>query len=182
MKTVVFFFFFIISVFLFTACNTATPEKYFDVAVLNCNMMHGFATNGLVRELESPSVKMVDGNKDKFEPMKRKEIIDSKIESLEPYLEKVKSLKQTDETKEMLQASINLYEFVLPVYKNEYQQLAKLYDDGAAKEQVDAYALSIEQKYFPKFAELYDKLEAAGKVYAAKNNINVRWDIQTSPQ
>jgi len=167
---------------LLTSCNTETPEDYFDIAVLSCNSMHGFASEGLQRELESPTVKMVDGNKDKVAPMKRKEIIDSKIESIEPNLEKVKQLKQTDQTKELLQASLALHEYVLPVYKNEYQQLAKLYDDGASKEQIAAFEQSIEQKYFSKFAELYDKLTAAGKSYAKKNNINVNWDIHTSPQ
>src|SRR4051794_27683807 len=89
----------------FTACNTATPENYFDAAVLNCNMMHGFATDGIISELESPSVKLVEGSKEKTEPMKRAEVIQSKIESLEPYYERVKDLKQTEETKGMLQAS-----------------------------------------------------------------------------
>mgnify|MGYP003399843446 CR=1 FL=1 len=77
---------------LFTACNTATPEDYFDIAVLNSNMVHGFANSADQRELESPSVKMVDGSKDKFEPMKRKEVVDSKIQFIEESFEKVKDL------------------------------------------------------------------------------------------
>lgn len=167
--------------FLFASCNTATPENYFDAAVLNCNMMQGFATEGLVRELESPSVKLVEGTTDKTEPMKRSEIIQSKIEALQPYYEKVKDFNQTNETKGMLQASIGLYEYVLPVYKNEYMQLAKLYDDNAPKDQITAFQQSIEQKYYPGFETLFQKLENEGKAYAAKNNINVKWDIQTSP-
>ena len=181
MKKIIILFVISVSCF-FTSCNTATPENYFDAAVLNCNMMHGFATDGILRELESPSVKLVEGTKDKTEPMKRAEVIQSKIESLQPYYEKVKELKQTDETKGMLLASIGLYEYVLPVYKNEYMQLAKLYDDGAPKEQITALEQSIEQKYYPGFETLFVKLENEGKTYAAKNNINVKWDIQTSPQ
>lgn len=163
------------------SCNTTSPEKYFDIAVLNTNMMHGFATNVLQRELESPSVKLVEGTTDKTEPMKRKEIIDGKIAYIEEAYGKVKDLKQTDETKAMLQSSLALYEYVLPVYKNEYLQLAKLYDDGASKEQIDAMEQSIETKYYPNFEVLSNKLTDAGKPYAAKNNINVKWDVQTSP-
>ena len=173
---------FLCSYFLFTSCNTATPENYFDIAVLNCNMMQGFASEGLQRELESPTVQMVNGNKDQVEPMKRKEIIDSKIQFIEPNLEKIKQLKETEDTKDMLHASAALYEYVIPVYKNEYQQLAKLYDDGASKEQIQSLEQSIEQKYFPGFEELFNKLTAAGKLYAEKNNIKVNWDIHTSPQ
>jgi hypothetical protein len=167
---------------LFTACNIATPENYFDASVLNANMIADFGGEGLQRELESPSVKLVEGTKDQTEPMKRKEIIDDKIQYIESSYNEVKELKQTDETKNMIQASLNLYEYVLPVYKNKYVQLAKLYDDNAPKEQILSLEQSIYDKHFQKFAELYDNLMKEGKSYAQKNNINVNWDIHTSPQ
>jgi hypothetical protein len=167
--------------YIFPSCST-TPENYFDIAVLNCNMMHGFASNGLQRELESPSVKLVEGTTDQTAPMKRKEIIDSKIEFITSAMEKVKSLKATEETKNMLQASVALYEYVLPVYKNEYQQLAKLYDDGAPDDQLQAMEKTIEEKYYPNFEVLFNQLTTEAKPYAAKNNINVNWDVKTSPQ
>lgn len=160
---------------LLPACNTATPENYFDRAVLNSNMLVGFANRGLERELEQPSVKMVDGDVNRTEPMKRKEIIDGKIQYMEEQLGKIKNLKITDDTKEMLESSIGLHEYVLPVYKNEYQQLAKLYDDGAPNEQTQSLTQLIHDKYYPRFDELYNKLIATGKVYAAKHNIKVNW-------
>jgi hypothetical protein len=64
------------------SCDTATPETYFDRAVLNSNLMHGFAGRGLQRELEQPSVKLADDNSGATVPMKRKEIIDNQITSL----------------------------------------------------------------------------------------------------
>ena len=167
---------------LFTACNTTTPENYFDIAVLNCNMMHGFASEGLQRELDNPSVKLVEGTKDQTAPMKRKEIIEDKIRFMEPNLEKIKHLKQTEDTKDMLQASLALYEFVLPVYKNEYLQLAKLYDEGASNEQIRSLQQSIQNKYYAGFAERFDKLTAVAKPYAERHHIQVNWDINTSPQ
>lgn len=160
---------------LLPSCNTASPEDYFARAVLNSNMLVGFANNGLVRELDQPSVKMVDGDVNRTEPMKRKEIIDGKIQYMEEQLGKIKNLKVTDDTKEMLEASISLHEHVLPVCKNEYQQLAKLYDDGAPKEQIQSLTQSIHDKYYPHFDELYNKLIAVGKVYAAKHDIKVNW-------
>lgn len=167
---------------MFGACNTETPENYFETAVLNVNMVAGFGGEGLRRELESPSVKLVEGTKDQTETMKRKEVIDDKILYIESSFQKVKQLKQTDETKTMVQASLNLYEYVLPVYRNEYVQLAKLYDDNAPKEQILALEQSIYDKYFLKFSELHDNLTKEGKSYAQKNNLNVTWDIQTSPR
>ncbi len=165
----------------FVACNNVTPEKYFDIAVLNCNRLHGFAGTGMQRELESPSVKMINGDKDKFAPMKRKEVIDEKIQFIEENREKLKQLNETEDTRNILQASTALYDYVLPVYKNEYRQLAALYDENAPREKIDLLAKLISDKHYPNYAQMFDKLTAAGKSFAAKHHINVQWDIQTSP-
>jgi hypothetical protein len=159
---------------LLVSC-TATPETYFGEAVLTSNTLVGFANNGLQRELDQPSVKMVNGDVNNPVPMKRKEVIDGKIEYMEEQLGKIKKLKKTDDTKELLETSINLYEYVFPVYKNEYQQLAKLYDDAAPNEQIQSATQSIHDKYYPRFDELYNKLIAIGKLYAAKHDIKVNW-------
>lgn len=158
---------------LFTACNTATPEKYFDVAVLNSNMLSGFASEGQLRQLESPSAKMDD--KGQVVAEKRVEELNTKIQFLEKNYKEVKDLKETDDAKDMLQHSVALYDYVLPVYKNEYTQLATAYDKGAAKEEVQHLALAIHEKYAAKYEVLYNNLIAAGKLYAAKHNIKVNW-------
>jgi len=167
--------------FLSVGCNTATPEKYFDVAVLNVNTVVGFANDGLHRQLDQPSVKLVEGTTDQTTPMKRKEVIDQDIKSIEETLDKVKGLHETDETKEMLRRSIALYEYVLPVYKNEYVQLAKLYDENASPETIASATKAITDKYFTGFAKLHDQLMESGKLYADRHNIKVNWDVRTSP-
>lgn len=173
---------FIGSFVFFAACDSASPEKYFSIAVLNTNLMHGFAGDALHRQLESPSVKMVGNDPNKTEPMPRKEVIDNKIQLLEEAMNKVKSLKETDDTKDMIQASLALYNYVLPVYKNEYIQLAKLYDDAAPAEQIQSFTQSVSDKHYTKFVALHDKLTDAGKAFATRHNINVQWDVRTSPR
>ena len=157
----------------------ATPENYFDIAVLSCNVMHGFAGRGLERRLESPSTRLTKAGEEVA--VKRKEIIDAEIQNLEGYFAKLKRFKQTDDNRDMLQASLALYEYVLPVYQNEYQQLAKLYDEGAPQEQIDTLRWSIETKYRPGFETRFDRVTAAGKPYAARHHINVKWDVSTEP-
>lgn len=154
---------------LLAACSN-TPEEYFDQAVLNSNMLFGFADDIQLRELEQPSATMENG---KVVPMKRSKSMAEKIEFVEAALKKIKALKETAETKEMLQNSIALHEFVLPVYKNEYMQLAALYDNGAAKEQIEMQAKAIHDKYFQQYAALSDKLIVSGRAYAAKNGIKL---------
>lgn len=166
----------------FAACDSASPEKYFSTAVLNTNLMHGFAGNALNMQLESPSVKMAGNDPDKTEPMKRKEIIETKIQQLEEAFGKVNDLKETEDTKGILDASKALYNYVLPVYKNEYIQLAKLYDDAAPAEQIQSFTQSITDKHYAKFVALHDKLTDAGKAYANLHNINVQWDVRSSPR
>lgn len=154
------------------SCNTATPENYFDRAVLASNMLGGFA-DGQLRELASPSAKL--GDNGTTVPMKRKEELDQKIKFIEEDFDKLKSLKETKETKEMLKASIAMYEYVLPVFKTEYQQLAKLYDDGAPKQSTEALTKLIHDKYYDHYHELYEKLISIGKLYAEKHSIQVNW-------
>ena len=167
---------------LLTGCSDSSPEHTFNTAVLSCNMIHDFASNGFLRQLESPSVQMVGGDSNNTAPMKRKEVIDNKIQQVSDYYKKVKQLKETEDSKEVVGASRELYNYALPVYEKEYRELARLYDEGAAKESIASYAQGIQDKYYQGFAERFDKVTAAGKLYAKKHDINVQWDIQTSPQ
>lgn len=144
--------------------------------------MHGFAGTGLQREMETPSVKMIDGDKDKFAPMKRKEIIDDRIQTLEANQEKLKGLKETDDARDILKASSALYMYVLPVYKNEYRELARLYDGNASRENIESYTQSISDKYYAGYEKRFQKVTDAGKAFAEKHGIKVNWDVQTSPR
>jgi hypothetical protein len=133
------------------------------------------------RELASPSVKLVDEKTMATAPMKRAEVIKTKLETVEANFEKVKAIGSNEETKEMLNASLALYEFVIPVYKNEYTQLAKLYDEGAPAEQIAALEKTIQEKYGARFEELYNAVGTTGKAYAAKHNIPVR-EVNPAPR
>jgi hypothetical protein len=158
---------------LCTSCNSLSPEKTFEIAVLNSNMIVGFASDRLSRELESPSVKLVENNK--TETMKRSEVIKSKIDFSEEVLGKLKGMKQTDDTKEMLNASVAVYEYILPVYKTEYQQLAKLFDENASEENIRAQTQAIHDKYYQQFDQHYNNLINIGKSFAQRHNIRVNW-------
>ena len=166
---------------LLAGCDDTSPQTAFDRAVLNTNMISDFASKGLLRQLESPSIKLTDAKTGASAPMKRKEVIDDKIAFVEQSLAKVRKLSQTGDAKDIVQASIALHEYVLPVYRNEYQQLAKLYDDGDAKAEIDALASAITAKYGAGFAALSDRLTTAGKAYASQHDIKVKWDVRTSP-
>ncbi len=169
------------AVCLVSSCEKPTPESYFSQAVLNCNLMHGFAGNGMERQLKEPSVKLADSSGTKTVTMTRKETMDQKIQSVEEAYGKVKKLQETDDTREMLQASRAVFEYVLPVYRDEYQQLARLHDEGKPVAEIEALQKSIQSKYQAGFQSRMDALTAIAKPYAEKNGIKVQWDIRTSP-
>lgn len=154
---------------LLIACESATPQQYFARAVLNANLLYGFAGEALHNQFVGPTA-----------PAKRADVLKGKLDAIEASYAKVKALKSTDDSKEMLQASAALYEFVLPVFKNEYRQLAALYDDNAAPDKIAALQKTIAQKYEPRFQTLHRGLIAAGKAYAARHNIAVK-EVNPSP-
>ena len=138
-------------------------------------MLSGFAGNGFARQLESPSVKM-DQSTGKAVPMQRKEVVGNLVKFLEEDLEKIKDLQETPETKDMVQTAVALYEYVLPVYKKEYGEIAALYDAGADKEKITAQVKAVNEKYAPKYDELFNKLIGIGKGYAERHSIKVNWE------
>lgn len=169
-----------ISLFWLSSCHDS-PKTCFDRAVLNCNLIHGFAGRAMEMELDSPSVKLAGTSPGATAPMTRKEVVDAKIAFVEESLAKVKKLRQTDDNRDIIEASLALHEYVLPVYRDDYQRLAKLHDDGAPKEQIAQLAAAIAAKHGPPFQSLSEKLTTAGKAYASRHNIKVMWDIRTSP-
>lgn len=139
-------------------------------------MLTGFANEGLLRELESPSMKM-GKTKDEIVPMKRSEVIATKLAFVEENYEKLKGFDQTEDTKEIIQTSLQLHKYILPVYKKEYAQLAELYNNGASMVETGRFAEAIYERHAARFEELYNKLIELGKAYAAKHGIEVNWGM-----
>ncbi|WPQ65927.1 hypothetical protein SIO70_13785 [Chitinophaga sancti] len=156
-----------------SACSNPTPENYFDTAVLNTNIINDFGSDALTKMLIAQNVKyngtLPNG------PNAATKMIDGKVQYIEKTLGKVKDLKETDETKRMLRTSEALFEYVLPVYKNEYKALAKMSDDGGTQEDVLSLGKEIDAKYGERFDSLFDVLTAEGKKYAAAHDIKVNW-------
>jgi hypothetical protein len=161
---------------LLTSCNNATPANYFDEAVLNVNLITPFGGQAALRSLAHPSVKLVPGTKDQTTPMTRKEIVEDQIQRVEGNLIKIKGLPDSAETRDMVQTSIKLHEFVLPVYKAEYRELAKLYDEGGSQQERVSKAQAIDAKFLAGYQTLFHRLVELGKIYAANHKIKVEWN------
>ncbi len=173
--------FFVASCLLLSSCSNS-PREYFDRAALNINTLYGFASEyELKRDLATPGEKLVDEKTLAMAPMTRAEVVKEKLARAEEDYQKVKSLGSNAEADEMLKASAALYEFVIPVYKNEYTQLAALYDAKAPEDKIVAAINNIIDKYQAKFQKLYNDVIEKGTAYAEKNGIEVR-QVNPSPR
>lgn len=166
---------------LLFSCSSTGPEEYFSQASLNANLLYGFAGRGMQQQLASPSEKLVDEKTLATAPMKRAEVVQAKLDAVEAAYKKIKSLGADEDAKEMLNASKALFEYVLPVYRKEYKELADLYDSNAGADKILAMESFISEKYGVKFSELYNALGTAGKAYAAKHGIKVM-EVNPSPR
>jgi hypothetical protein len=162
------------------SCNSSSPKQYFDQAALNCNLLYGFAGYELERDLAQQQEKLVDASTMRMEKITRTEVVREKLAMVEENFAKAKSLGSNADANEMLKASTALYEFVIPVYKNEYTQLAALYDGNAPADKISAASKNIADKYAAKFEALYSNVVKAGTAYAEKNGIPVK-QVNPSP-
>ncbi|MCD9017099.1 hypothetical protein [Parachryseolinea silvisoli] len=158
---------------LLAGCNTTTPEQYFDITVLNSNLVVGFANDGDFREFEQPSAILKADNT--IGTSTRAQVVETKIQVIEGSIEKIKGLPDDHDGKPMKDAALALYEYVLPIYKNEYTELARQYDTNATRTDIEASITAIHDKYYKKYDDLYQALTDLGKTYATKHNITVNW-------
>lgn len=165
---------------MLAGCDATTPEQSFGRAVLGSNLLYGFAGDAMQSQMASPSVKLVDAKTGATAPMKRAEVLDAKLQAIEDSFAKVKSLKRSGDAQDMIDASVRLYEFTLPVFRNEYRQLAGLYDAGAPAAAIHALEQQIAARYGATFQQLHRALIDAGKGYAARHGIRVR-EVNPSP-
>ena len=151
-------------------------ERFFGTAILNTNTINDFATPTLAKHINDETTEFPDIPSSKKKGDEAGKHISNNILYMEKSLDDIKSLKaDSEERKVIKEKSIALYEFVIPVYKNEYTNYAKLCDTKADQAKKDELANAIEQKYGAKFEKMYTDLMETGKVFAAENKLDVSW-------
>lgn len=159
----------------FSACSE-TPERFFDIAILNTNMINDFASADLARHINDETKEYPDIPSSKKKGNEAATNLNNKILYLEQSLEKVKKLSASgEEEKEIKALSQQLYELVIPVYKTEYLAYAKLCDSKGSQADKDAMVENIDQKYGARFEQNFNSLMEKGKTYAQEHNIQVNW-------
>lgn len=162
--------------FLFLSSCSETPEKFFEINVLNANTINDFASADLARHIADEAKEFPDIPSSKKKGNEAVTMINNQILYLDQSLDKVKKTSASgDEQKEIQKLAIELYEYVIPVYKNEYLAYAKLCDAQAEQGAKDEIIKAIDTKYGPTFEQKHAALMEKGKAYAQENNIQVSW-------
>lgn len=161
---------------LFLQSCSEPADQFFGAAILNTNTISDFGTPILAKHVNDETLEFPDIPSSKKKGDEAVKHMQSNILYMEKSLTDIKALSANDDSRKSIkEKSTALYEFVIPVYKNEYTAYAKLCDSKAPQAQKDAIIKSIEQKYNAGFESKYSALLDEGKAFAAENNINVDW-------
>lgn len=160
---------------LLSSCSES-PSKFFDITILNTNTIKDFASPDLARHIQDETTEFPDIPSSKKKGDEAVKYVKMHTLFMDQALEKIKKISASgDEQKEIQKLSIDLYEYVIPVYKNEYLAYAKLCDTKGDQSAKDEIIKNIDTKYGPTFVQKHDALMDKGKAYAEKHNIQVSW-------
>jgi hypothetical protein len=152
-------------------------NKFFDITVLNTNTITDFGTPSLAKHINDETIEFADIPSSKKKGNEAITYVQNNILYMEKSLKDIKALSADDDSRKVIkERSLVLYEFVIPVYKNEYIAYAKLCDSKAPQAQKDEIIARIEKMYTAGFEKRYDALLSVGKVFGAENKINVNWN------
>ncbi|KUJ63464.1 hypothetical protein AR687_01885 [Flavobacteriaceae bacterium CRH] len=117
-----------------------TPEEYFDIAALNTNLFMEFGAKDFqtMQQNKEANQLLAFDEKSTF-PAKSYEdhVLRFKVSYLKQSIQKIEDLKPTEETTPMINASLDLFNFVKDKYEKDYVKIAKLLDQKAPKETID---------------------------------------------
>lgn len=178
MKTKIIFTATVLLFFVLQSCKFEnTPEEYFDITSLNTNLFMEFGAKDFERMQENKNANQLLAFDDKSTfPAKSYEdhILRFKIPYINQSIEKIKDLKPTEETTPMINASLDLFNFVKRKYQTDYIKIARLLDKKAPKTEIDKAIFEMEAVSFPPFDEKYKKLWSLALPYAKKHGIEVK--------
>lgn len=151
-------------------------DKFFGVAILNTNTITDFATPILAKHISDEAVEYPNIPSSKKKGDEALRYVQNQILYMEKSLKDIKALSENGDTRKEIKAqAISLYEYVIPVYKNEYSAYAKLCDAKGPTIQKEEIIDTISKKYTTEFEKRYTLLMSNGKAFAEANKLNVSW-------
>lgn len=163
------------SIFL-TSCTNLSPEKTFEVAALNSNLLSRFGSKDINFKLESEP-QIYDETQKKMIPSSYYDYFKFDISNLETQFKKIKEIKEDDDNRELLQASKDLFSYAITKEKEGYLPIAKMKDEKASPEQIEKAIADFDAATQSEIDTKFTKLMNVAKAYVAKHNINANFGL-----
>lgn len=161
---------------LFSSCNSTSPNDYFNKAALNSNLVTAYYKPNFFREIlelkNQDRLIIYQGNKN--QPATAEEYLKFRLPDLDKNLSEIKALKKTDETRDMLEASIAYFEHANGVFKNDYPKIAKMIDANRPQSEIQQEVEKVFASNDKQIFEKSERLRTTAEAYAAKNGIAVK--------
>ena len=160
------------------ACNFSfnTPEEYFDRTTLNTNKFSdfGYYYFKTIQEEKKGNQLFYYENNQQIVAQKYTDFVQKfTLPDINKDIEKIKNLKETDETKEMIQRSLDVFTFVKSVYETDYIKIAKMLDENQSEDNIQKAIEELGNKKDKILEEKMTKLKEVSLPYAQKNGIKV---------
>ncbi|WP_428230835.1 hypothetical protein [Flavobacterium sp.] len=158
---------------LFTSCNNYTPEKTFEIAVLNSNLLSSFGSTQINRQLESEPQVYDDATK-KMIPSSYYDYFQFQITELEKRYKTIAEIKEDDDNRELLAASKDLFSYAIAKQKEGYLPIAKMKDEKVPADQIQTAIADFDASTDKDINTKFTALMNVAKAYIKKHNINAK--------
>lgn len=160
-----------------TSCNLTSPQKYIEVAVLNTNT----ATSQyrpiffkLLHESKTKNAIIVFKDDKKINNATAVQYVEEKISNITNNMAKVKKLKSTKETADLLNASLELQTYIKEVMSSDYISIANMIDESKPEQDITIATQKMFEKHDAAVNEKMQKMNTLALSYAKKHNIDLR--------
>lgn len=167
----------VILIFLQSCKMENTPEEYFDRSALNTNLFMEFGGKDFktMGQNKKANQLLAFDDKSMFQAKSYEDhVLRFKVLQINQSIEKIKDLQPTEETKPMIDASLDLFNFVKEKYETDYIKICRLMDKNASSVEIDKAIVEMESISFPVFAQKYKKLWDLALPYAKNHGIEVK--------
>lgn len=159
-----------------TSCTNLSPEKTFEIAALNSNLLSRFGSKDINFKLESEP-QIYDETQKKMIPSSYYDYFKFDITNLETQFKKIKEIKEDDDNRELLQTSKDLFSYAITKEKEGYLPIAKMKDEKVSPEQIEKAIADFDASTQNDIEVKFTKLMNVAKAYVEKHNINAKIGI-----
>ncbi|MGO4772607.1 hypothetical protein ACEN2I_13165 [Flavobacterium sp. W22_SRS_FK3] len=154
-----------------SSCTNLSPEKTFEIAALNSNLLSRFGSKDINFKLESEP-QIYDETQKKMVTSSYYDYFKFDIANLDTQFNRIKEINEDDDNREILQASKDLFAYAIAKEKEGYLPIAKMKDEKASPGQIQKAIADFDTTTQNEIDTKFTKLKNAAKAYAEKHNID----------